>query len=304
MKTAKRTLVLSLLLTVVLILGTRVVVVAQEATAEATATADFDVQPVLVDYLQNLPDNFYGVKPENALKELTSDAKPFLIDVRDEKDIGENGYIAGALLIPIRTLTQNLDKLPAQDQPIIVYCGIGHRGGVATEVLHLLGYTNVRSIFGGYAGWKAAGLPSEKGVPAAPIVSGAIAPEFDQALFDAVDQFITTMPDNFYAVAPSAALRSLGEEPKPFLIDVRGEAELKASGYIEGQVNIPLKTLLDDLTLLPADKAQPIIVYCAIGHRGAMAMVALRLLGYTDVTSIGGGFNNWVNGGLPVVKPT
>lgn len=301
MKTSKRWLLYSLALIAILALGTIGTVFAQEATAEATAT--FDIQPVLVDYLQNLPDNFYGVKPENALKEFTSDTKPFIIDVRDEKDIGENGYIAGAVLIPIRTLSQNLDKLPAQDQPIIVYCGIGHRGGIATELLHLLGYTNVRSIFGGFAGWKAAGMPVEKGMPAAPVVSEAAAPEVDPNLFAAVDQFLTSMPDNYYAVAPSTALRNLGSEPKPFLIDVRSEAELKTSGYIEGQVNIPLKTLLDDLGALPADKTQPIIVYCAIGHRGAMAMTTLRLLGYTDVTSIGGGFNNWVNNGLPIVKP-
>jgi rhodanese-related sulfurtransferase len=295
----------SLLLVMMLLalLGMTQVAAAQDATAIPDVETTFDVQPVLVDYLQNLPEGFNGVKPENALKELTGDAKPFLIDVRDEKDIADGGYIAGAVLIPIRTLTENLDKLPAQDQPIIVYCGIGHRGGVAVEVLNLLGYTNVRSIFGGFGGWKAAGLPVETGMPSEPVASEAAEPEFDPALFDAVNEFVTTMPDNFYAAAPTAALKSLGEEPQPFLIDVRGEQELTDNGYIEGQVNIPLKTLLDDVEQLPVDKDAPIIVYCAIGHRGAMAMTTLRLLGYTDVTSIGGGFNNWVKGGLPVVKP-
>ncbi|MEO8612009.1 MAG: rhodanese-like domain-containing protein [Chloroflexota bacterium] len=278
-------------------------VAAQDATVTPEVTTAFDIQPVLVDYLQNLPDGFSGVKPEAALKELTGEVKPFLIDVRDEKDITDGGYIAGAVLIPIRTLTENLDKLPAQDQPILVYCGIGHRGAVAVEVLNLLGYTNVRSIFGGFTGWKAAGLPVETGIPAEPVVSDAVAPEFDPALFTAVDAFITTMPDGFYAASPTAVLKSLGEEPQPFLIDVRGEQELKDNGYIESEVNIPLKTLLDKPELLPVDKDVSIIVYCAIGHRGAMAMTTLRLLGYTDVTSIGGGFNNWVKGGLPIVKP-
>ncbi len=292
-----------LLLVVLLLafLGIAQAVMAQEATAEPVTT--FDIQPVLVDYLQNLPDGFNGVKPENALKELTSDAKPFLIDVRDEKDIADGGYIAGAVLIPVRTLSQNLDKLPAQDQPILVYCGIGHRGAVAVEVLNLLGYTNVRSIFGGFAGWKAAGLPVATGLPAEPVLSDAAAPEFDTALFDVVDNFLVTMPDNFYAAAPAAILKSLSADPKPFLIDVRGEQELKDNGYIDGQVNIPIKTLLDNLDALPVDKDQPIIVYCAIGHRGAMAMTTLRLLGYTDVTSIGGGFNNWVKNEMPIVAP-
>ncbi len=302
MKTAKRTLIFSLVMMAMLVLGTRVVTFAQDATAVPTTEA-FDIQPVLVDYIQNLPDGFYGVKPENLLKEMSSDTKPFIIDIRDEKEIGENGYVAGAVLIPFRSLTENLDKLPAQDQPIVVYCGIGHRGAMATEVLHLLGYTNVRSLSGGFTGWKAAGLPVESGVPAAPTVSDAAAPEFDQALFDAVNLYVTTLPDGFWAVAPTAALKNLNSEPTPFLIDVRAPSELEANGYIESQVNIPLKTLMDDLTLLPADKDQPIIVYCAVGHRGAMAMTTLQLLGYTDVTSIGGGFGNWVKGGLPIVKP-
>ncbi len=301
-RTRNRLLLLLVMLLALFVAG-QAVALAQDATVAPAQTAvAFDIQPVLVDYMATMPADFYGVKPEAALKELTGAVKPFLIDVREEKELAEGGYIAGAVLIPLRTLTQNLDKLPALDQPIIVYCGIGHRGAIAVEALHLLGYTNVRSIFGGFAGWKAAGLPVAQGVPAMPVVSQAVAPVMDAALFGAVDQFFTTMPDSFYAAAPNATLKSLTGEPKPFLIDVRSEQELKDAGYIDGQVNIPLKSLLDHLDQLPADKSAPIVVYCAIGHRGAMAMTTLQLLGYTNVTSIGGGFNNWVKNGLPVTK--
>jgi rhodanese-related sulfurtransferase len=304
MKLSKHLVLFSLLLAAALAFSGVGIAFAQEATVEPTATAAFDIQPVLLDYLQKLPDDFKGVKPEAALKELNSNKKPFLLDVREPKEIADAGFIAGAVSIPLRSLTQNLDKLPPQDQPIIVYCGVGHRGGIAVEVLSLLGYTSVRSIFGGFNAWKAAGLPVATGEIAKPAASDAPAPTFDQPLFDALDAFVTAMPDTFYAAAPTAALKSLNADPKPILIDVRGEKELKDNGYIDGQQNIPLKTLLDKPELLPTDKDQPIIVYCAIGHRGAMAMVTLRLLGYTDVTSIGGGFNNWVKGGLPIVKPS
>lgn len=302
MKTSKRITLFSLLLSVLLGFSVLGIAFAEDATPVATEEVAFDIELVLVDYIQTLPEGFYGIKPEAALKELSGAEKPFLIDVRDVKDVADGGYIAGAVLIPIRTLTQNLDKLPAQDQPILVYCGIGHRGGIATEVLHLLGYTNVRSISGGFAAWKTASLPVTAGMPAAPVVSDAAEPEFAAEMFAVVDEFLMTMPDDFYATAPAAALKSLSSDEKPFLIDVRGEQELIDNGYIEGQVNIPLKTLLDDMTLLPADKDQPIVVYCAIGHRGAMALTTLRLLGYTSVTSIGGGFNNWVKNSLPIVQ--
>ncbi|MEO7705595.1 MAG: rhodanese-like domain-containing protein [Thermoflexales bacterium] len=36
---------------------------------------------------------------------------------------------------------------------MIVYCGIGHRGGIVLESLTLLGYTNVKSISGGFTAW-------------------------------------------------------------------------------------------------------------------------------------------------------
>jgi rhodanese-related sulfurtransferase len=285
------------------LLGVAQIAFAQDATATPEVQTTFDIQPVLVDYLQNLPDGYYGVKPENALKAMSSDVKPFVIDVREEKEIADGGYIGSAVLIPLRTLTQNLDKLPAQDQLIYVYCGIGHRGAVAVEVLNMLGYTNVYSISGGFTGWKAAGLPVATGMPAEPVVSDVPAPEYDPAVFDVVDKFLTTMPDTFYAISPANALKALSTDPKAFLIDVRGAQELIDNGYIDSQVNIPLRTLLDNPDLLPVDKNQPIIVYCAVGHRGALAMTALELLGYTDVTSIGGGYNNWVKGGLPIVAP-
>lgn len=284
-------------------LGIGQAVMAQDATATPEPVATFDIQPVLVDYLQNLPDGYWGIKPENALKEMSSDVKPFVIDVREADGIGDTGYIAGAVLIPIRSLAQNLDKLPAQDQPIIIYCASGHRGAIAVEVLNLLGYTDVRSISGGIGGWKAVGLPVESGVPAEPVVSDAPAPEYDQAVFDVVDNFLTTMPDGFYGIAATAVLKALSGDPAPFLLDVRGEQELVDNGYIDGQVNIPLRALLDNPDLLPVDKTQPIIVYCASGHRGALAMTALQLLGYTDVTNLGGGFNNWVKNSLPIVEP-
>lgn len=57
-----------------------------------------------------------------------------------------------------------------------------------------------------------------------------------------------------------------------------------------------------DLSKLPQDKAAPIVAYCAVGHRGAMAVESLRLWGYTNVRSIGGGFNGWVKANLPTVK--
>ena len=273
-------------------------------TISTPIIADQALYTMLDKSMSTLPDGFLATKVDKVKELLASATPPTLIDLRTADEVKSGGYIKGSINIPVLQLFTSLDKLPAKDAAIILYCGSAQRGSIAVEGLRLLGYTNVRSISGGFAAWKAAGLPVATGEIAKPAASEAKEPTFDPALFDSVDKFVTSMPDTFYAAAPAATLKRLGVEPKPVLIDVRGEAELKANGYIEGQQNIPLKTLLDKPELLPTDKDQPIIVYCSIGHRGAMAMTTLRLLGYTDVTSIGGGFNNWVKAGLPIVKPS
>lgn len=89
---------------------------------------------------------------------------------------------------------------------------------------------------------------------------------------------------------------------KPFILDVREASEGQANGSIEGSVNIPLRSLAKSLDKLPTDKAAPIVVYCAIGHRGGIGMMALQLLGYTNVKSLASGLTAWTAAGLAVVK--
>jgi rhodanese-related sulfurtransferase len=273
------------------------------ATPAATAQAKFDLNAVVKAWVTQIPDGFYGVAPTDALKALSATPKPFLVDLRDAKDFGDGGFIDGAVNIPLPTLTKNLDKLPAKDQAIIVYCGIGHRGGIALVTLRLLGYTNVRSISGGFTNWKAASLPVAKGTPEVASKPSGAKVEVDPDMFAVLDKFITALPADYYGIPPADALKALSADPKPFLLDVREPAELVNNGYIDGNVNIPLRKLPDNLDKLPKDMAAPIIDYCAIGHRGSIAMTVLRLLGYTNIKSISGGFNNWVKLGLPIVKP-
>ena len=273
------------------------------APVAAQDAAKFDIKVVIEQYLTTLPNGFAGIGPADALKAMQTDPKPYVVDLRDEKDFKDGGFIEGAVNIPLPTLTQSLDKLPAFDAPIIVYCGIGHRGGMALVTLQLLGYTNVKSVSGGFANWNAAKLPVVKGTPPAATVTGAEVPNFDPELFAVLDAFISNLPSDYYVVAPSAALMSFQETPKPFIVDVREEKELTDKGYIDGMVNIPVRTLYENLDKLPTEMSAPIVVYCAVGHRGSIAMTALRLLGYTNVKSIAGGFNGWVKAGLPIVAP-
>ncbi len=262
----------------------------------AAPAAAFDIKSALDKYITNLPDGFGTISPA-ALKDQIAAAKPFLLDVRETSEVTTNGYIDGSVNIPIRTLAKNLDKLPAKDQPIVTYCAIGHRGALAMETLQLLGYTNVKSIAGGFNAWKAANMAVVTGAPAAPTAGKA--PDVNKDTLAALDKYLTNLPDGFGTIAP-AALKDQLAAAKPFLLDVRETSEVTANGYIEGGVNIPIRNLFKDLAKLPTDKSASIVTYCAIGHRGAMALMTLQLLGYTNVKSIAGGFNAWKAANLPV----
>ncbi len=269
------------------------------AAPAVVSKSAFDLNARVADFVTNLPDGYFGIKNTDALKALQGDPKPFLIDVREPKEITQT--IESAVNIPIRSLLKNLDKLPAKDAPILVYCGVGHRGGIASTLLQMLGYKNAKSILSGFNGWKAASLPIIDSGPVAPKASG-VTVDVDKDLFAALDTWLATMPDDFWGMPATSLGKAMAGDAKPFLIDVRTQQEITDAGYIDGSVNIPIRDLAKSLDKLPADKNAPIVTYCAVGQRGAMAMTALRLLGYTNVKSLSGGFNAWAKANLPVKK--
>src|SRR4051812_216535 len=92
------------------------------------------------------------------------------------------------------------------------------------------------------------------------------------------------------------------QEQGATFLDVR-EADEFDQGTIPGSVFIPRGFL--ELTVegkIP-DKNTPVIVYCAGGARSAFAARDLAGLGYTDVVSMAGGFNQWKNEGRDWVTP-
>lgn len=70
------------------------------------------------------------------------------------------------------------------------------------------------------------------------------------------------------------------------LLDVRTPGELRATGYIEGAINIPVDSLRHRMDELPQDKE--IIIYCAVGLRGHVAYRQLVNNGYKARNLIGG----------------
>src|SRR5215472_6421539 len=86
------------------------------------------------------------------------------------------------------------------------------------------------------------------------------------------------------------------------LLDVR-EGDEWEQGHLNQAIFLPRGFLEVKADKTLTDKSQPIVVYCAGGTRSALAAKTLQDLGYTNVYSMRGGFNEWKNNGLPFVTP-
>ncbi len=94
--------------------------------------------------------------------DLEHDKHPTLIDVR-EADEHVQGMIPGTIHIPRGFLEIRIEgAVPDRAAPVVLYCASGTRSVLAARSLFELGYTNVRSLAGGFTGWKRAGLPWEQ----------------------------------------------------------------------------------------------------------------------------------------------
>jgi rhodanese-related sulfurtransferase len=258
-----------------------------------------DWTAVWTDFFKTMPGDYYTIKADVLKGQIDAGAAPFLLDVREPAELEKNGYIAGAVNIPVRNVLKNLDKLPAPDQPIVIYCGSGHRGAMVMAALRMVGYTDVRNMGGGLGAWTKAEFPLEKGtMPEEP--TAGTAPTVDALRLRDLDAFLSTLPDGFFSLGAVDVQTALGTTPAPILFDLRTVDEFTA-GYIDTSVNIPINDFLTDLTKLPTDKAASIITVCQSGHRGAMAMMALRMMGYSNVQSLAKGINGWSAESLPLV---
>ncbi len=87
------------------------------------------------------------------------------------------------------------------------------------------------------------------------------------------------------------------------LIDVRRYDEWE-QGHLPGAVHVPRGSLESRIEGVVPDHAAPIVLYCASGERSAFGAKSLAELGYENVVSLAGGFNEWKRNGLEIVLPT
>jgi len=114
--------------------------------------------------------------------------------------------------------------------------------------------------------------------------------------------FLTYLPEDYQGISIADLRPRVDAGNAPFLLDVREPAEF-ATGHIRGAINIPIRTVPQQLSRLPASKSAEIVTICPSGFRSAMVTMALTLSGYTNVKTMTLGMREWNARGYPVVKP-
>jgi len=127
----------------------------QSQSFAADLPASLNLQPSVDRFLTSIPSGYYTIATVEELKSVIDTSQPLLIDVREPSEY-QSGYIPNAISIPLRTLTQNLNRIP-NDRPVIMYCSTGYRSAMGVMTLQLLGYENVHGFPLSFAGWKDAG---------------------------------------------------------------------------------------------------------------------------------------------------
>jgi sulfur-carrier protein adenylyltransferase/sulfurtransferase len=84
-----------------------------------------------------------------------------IVDVREASE-WEQGHVPGAVHISKSYIEQQIEgAVPDRDAPVVLYCAGGVRSLFAAQTLADMGYTNVKSMAGGFQAWKGAGLEFE-----------------------------------------------------------------------------------------------------------------------------------------------
>lgn len=85
-------------------------------------------------------------------------SKVTLVDVRTPDEFAL-GALDGAVNVPLDDMRSKLAMIP-KDKPVFVYCGVGLRGYLASNILKDNGYKDVRNLIGGLKTYKAATTPA------------------------------------------------------------------------------------------------------------------------------------------------
>ncbi len=192
---------------------------------------------------------------------IAKDIPHALVDVRPASTVARDGFIPGAVNVPVSQIPAALATLPPAKlkAPIMVYDSDGGNAALyAARLIQGSGQVNVNVVTGGFDAWKAAGYKVATGTPGTKI---AYAPKPRPGEISVAE---------FTALAKTTPADVL-------ILDVRNQDEANA-GMIKGAKLIPDEELLERMGEVPKDKR--IVTHCSTGVRAEMAYHKLKDKGY------------------------
>ncbi len=92
-----------------------------------------------------------GITPQELKARLDGDAKPLLLDVRQDWET-KLCRLPNSVHIPIEEIEVRTEELNPDDE-IVVYCHQGVRSEAVAEYLRSLGFKSVKNLVGGLEHW-------------------------------------------------------------------------------------------------------------------------------------------------------
>lgn len=92
-----------------------------------------------------------SVKPDEARRLVAEEPEVQVLDVRQPAEYNQE-HIPGAVLMPMAEIMDRKSELE-KDKPLLVYCAIGGRSRMASQLLAGQGFTRVLNLSGGIKAW-------------------------------------------------------------------------------------------------------------------------------------------------------
>lgn len=179
----------------------------------------------------------------------------YLVDSRDQVSFA-GAHVPGSISMWEEILPSFAGWFLGYDKPVAFVCDPGDIEEI-TRMMVRIGFDNLAGYLnGGLVGWAGAGKP------------------IDSIKMLSVEEFCDLMKS----------------EEDPFVLDVRGDEEIKGEGLKHGK-NIHLTELLENLDSVPKDRK--VIPLCTSGYRSIIAASLLKKSGWENLVIPVGGLGAW-----------
>src|SRR5437762_7176888 len=226
------------------------------------------------------------LSPADLVALMQSATPPAVLDLR-ERAAYERGHIFRTTSLPRRLLEFRLPVLvTAAATPIVLVDDDGRLAALAAPTLAALGYRDVRTLAGGLAAWRAAGLPTVQGINVPSKVFG------ERALHQAKTPQIS---------APELAAR-IARGVEMVIVDSRTFEEY-ARGCVPGAISVPGGELVLRIGDLVSRPDTPIVVHCGGRTRSYIGAESLRRMRLPNpIVALENGTMGWELAGLTLER--